>query len=212
MVPSRCENCGRKLKGDGPLCALCTKVAETKARAELGREANPIVERVQAAADRKVERTELIAERKLKFLTELLANGGHVQQACRSVGVSETCMREYAADDPDFQLAWDTVQDTNVERLEAEADRRAMGYEVHEPLSFRGELTGDVKVTTQVSDTLLMFRLKALRPEKYRDGPGINKNGPQLSEEELDAALGKMIARRAAKQGAHTIIEAEATQ
>lgn len=159
-------------------------------------------------AEKAAEYTELVGARKLKFLTELLANGGHIQHAARATGVSESLIRKYADDDPDFALAWETVQDTNVEKLEAEVDRRALGYQ--KELTYQGTKTGDT--VTEYSDTLLMFRLKALRPEKYRDGPGVNKAASQFSEQELDDMLGKMIARRATKQGAHKIIEVEGAQ
>ncbi len=52
-----------------------------------------------------------------------------------------------------------------IERLEAEADRRGYtGYP--EPVFYEGVHVYD---RTKYSDQLLMFRLKALAPEKYRE-------------------------------------------
>lgn len=203
-IPKRCDNCGKKLGKDGLLCATCQYLADRKVDAPVKeKEAARAKEQwARINAERATEAAEERAAHKIAFLTELLMNGGHVEKACKAAGVSRTAMGRYRDDDPDFATAWEAVQETNIERLESEADRRAMGYEIHEPLTYQGRLTGDVKVVQQYSDNLLMFRLKALRPEKYRDGPGAGKQlGANLSEDELNEALTKMIARRSKQQG-----------
>lgn len=212
MSVPRCENCGRKLGGLGEtLCAVCRDV---KRQAETRRESVKAARKVAAAdarAEKKVEHVEEVAARKLKFLSELMHNGGHVEKACKAAGVSRVQMGRYRDDDPDFALTWEAVQETNIERLEAEADRRALGY--REPVFYQGEPTGHH--LTKYSDNLLMFRLKALRPEKYRDGPGANKAlGAQLTDEELDDALTKMMRRRVASKRteAEEQLDSELTQ
>lgn len=137
---------------------------------------------------------ERIAKMKRLFLQTLQDNGGHVAEACRVVGRSRTAIASWRDEDDEFAAAWEAVQALNIEALEAEVDRRAMGYE--EPIVYKGELTGES--VTRYSDNLLMFRLKALAPEKYRDGPGARK-GSDLSDAELDAAITRMIAKRTAK-------------
>lgn len=190
MLPIRCTNCGKKItKAGEELCAVCRAVATAKANKAV----HPTVEAARIEAVRKIEQAEEVASIKFTFLTELLNNGGHVQKACKAAGVSRVTIGRYRDDDPDFALAWEAVQETNVERLESEADRRAMGFQ--KELTFRGEKTG--QTITEYSDNLLIFRLKALKPEKYRDGPNVaGRAGAQMSEAELNEALAKMISRR----------------
>ena len=57
------------------------------------------------------------------------------------------------------------ARDEAIERLETEADRRGYtGYP--EPVFYESVHVAD---RTKYSDQVLMFRLKALAPEKYRD-------------------------------------------
>lgn len=70
-------------------------------------------------------------------------------------------------DDTAFRQAWDAArlagQDAVAAVLEAEADRRATrGY--REPIHVGGKLIGHRR---KYSDALLMFRLRALRPQLY---------------------------------------------
>jgi hypothetical protein len=133
--------------------------------------------------------------RKRQFLKELERNGGHVAKAAKAAGVSHTTMYVYRDEDPEFAAKWEVIQDLNVERLEAEVDRRAFeGVERNK--YYKGDVIG---VEREFSDNLLMFRLKALRPEKYRD-VGVGKNSAiSLTDKELDDHLEKMIARRMGK-------------
>lgn len=142
--------------------------------------------------------TAKITSNKAKFLAEFATNGGYIQRACNAVGVSYTTFCSWRDRDAEFALAVDTIREIQVERLEAEVDRRAMGYE--EALSYQGRLTGDT--VTRYSDNLLMFRLKALKPETYRDGPGIKS---PLSDVELDEALSKMINKRMKQLGSKAV-------
>lgn len=198
MAKTKCTACGKSCWTQP--CSNCRELAARKVRrAAPAKGPTPgdvrrAHQQAQARADREVEQEQLVTERKLRFITELTRNGGHVERACQAAGVSRVMMGNYRDDDAEFALAWEAVQEANVERLETEADRRALGYE--EPVFYKGEPTGHQLM--RYSDNLLMFRLKALKPQVYRDGPG-NKPGEQLSEEELDAALTKMVARRRAR-------------
>lgn len=185
-----CAKCGKAHKRDGNQCWSCAYPNKEKLAA--AKAAKAAKEQAAAKAAREVDQTALVTGRKRMFLDELLENGGHVEKACRAAGVSRVTIGRYRDDDPEFAAAWENIQEYNVERLEAEVDRRALGWQ--EELVYQGEKTG--QTITRYSDTLLMFRLKALRPEKYRDGPGV-KQGTGLSEIELDEALTKMMARRA---------------
>ena len=74
-------------------------------------------------------------------------------------------MYNYRKAFPDFDQKWIEAKQAYVERLEAESDRRAVeGYD--QPVFYKGEQCGTTK---KYSDSLLMFRLKAEAPDKYRE-------------------------------------------
>lgn len=80
------------------------------------------------------------------FLVEL-RNSGNVRQSCEKAGVGRKTVYEHRDRDPEFAAAWaDAVEDA-CDELEKIARQRA----------------------TTVSDTLLIFLLKAHRPERYRE-------------------------------------------
>lgn len=173
-----CSQCKNPHERNNSLCGKCA-YAKQKARANGN---GPTRESEAAIREAK----------KGLFLRALIDNGGHVQQACATAKITRTTAGNWRDADPEFAAMWESIQEANVEKLEAEVDRRALGYET---------ITRDgngqvVKAVTAYSDNLLMFRLKALRPEKYRDGPRAAAVGSDLSNEELDAALQRMIARR----------------
>jgi hypothetical protein len=96
---------------------------------------------------------------------ELIAGGATISDACRVVGYTRSSVYLYKADDPKFADAWDEANETAIERMEREADRRAVeGYD--KPVFHLGVECGSQR---QFSDTLLIFRLKAKRPEVYRE-------------------------------------------
>jgi len=99
-----------------------------------------------------------------KFLKELRENGGFIGKACEAVGVSKQSVYVWRESDPEFAANWERAVDLATEDLEKEARRRA--YQgVEEPVFYQGEVCGHVR---KFSDTLLMFTIKARKPE-YRD-------------------------------------------
>jgi hypothetical protein len=66
--------------------------------------------------------------------------------------------------DEAFAEAMDEAADDYVDTLEKEADRRGVEG-VDEPVFYKGHRVAKVR---KYSDTLLMFRLNGLRPEKYK--------------------------------------------
>ena len=76
-----------------------------------------------------------------------LRNSGNVRASCQAAGVSRKTAYQHKRDDPDFAGGWEEAHTEAVEVLEAELRRRALGG----------------------SDILLMFTLKAARPDVYRD-------------------------------------------
>ncbi|EYB68852.1 hypothetical protein DEIPH_ctg017orf0230 [Deinococcus phoenicis] len=109
-------------------------------------------------------RTKWTAKKEGQFLEQLAATG-NVTRACRASDVSRTSAYDRRDELPAFAAAWDDAVLQYAERLEDEADRRAVEGTV-KTIYYQGLPVGE---ETQYSDTLLMFRLKALKPDAYRE-------------------------------------------
>ncbi len=94
-----------------------------------------------------------------------LAECGNVSHACHVAKVNRTTVYAYRQNDPEFAQSWEDALDEATDELEAEARRRALKG-VEEPVYQGGKLVGKVR---KFSDTLLIFLLKGLRPERYRE-------------------------------------------
>jgi hypothetical protein len=103
-------------------------------------------------------------KRREKFLLAL-AECANVTKACVTSGLlRRTAYRQREADEA-FAGAWDKALDEGAGILEDEAVRRA--YEgTLKPVFYKGEECGAIR---EYSDTLLIFLLKAHKPEKYKD-------------------------------------------
>jgi hypothetical protein len=89
---------------------------------------------------------------------------GIVTATCQATNIGRSTIYEWMHDDPDFAKAKLEAENEAIELLEAEARRRAFeGTE--KPIYQGGKLAGKVR---EYSDTLMIFILKAKRPE-YRD-------------------------------------------
>ena len=109
-------------------------------------------------------RIKLTDEIKDKFL-DLLKKTGNISKSVKLIGISRMTVYSCRKRDSEFAAGWDEAIDEYVDALEAEADRRAVEGTLR-PVFYKGEQCGEIR---EYSDTLLIFRLKALRPEKYRD-------------------------------------------
>lgn len=87
--------------------------------------------------------------------------------------------------DPAFAAAWDEAENVACEALEEEARRRAHdGWD--EPVFYKGEPTGTIR---KYDSTLLIFLLKARRPEKYRDNvrtDNFHFDPSEMTDEQLE--------------------------
>lgn len=115
---------------------------------------------------------------KNKAFFDALSSGSTVGAACEKAGYTRSNVYRWREEDSQFAAAWDDADEAAVERMEAEADRRAIEG-TDKPVFHRGEQCGIVR---EFSDTLLIFRLKAKRPAVYRErfehsGP----NGKELA-------------------------------
>jgi hypothetical protein len=118
-------------------------------------------------------RTIRTPEKRKAFLEELAIQEGDVSAAALAVGVGRRSMYDWREHDEDFAAEWDDVIGASTEKLEREAYRRA--YEgVEEPVYYQGKVVGYVM---KKSDTLLMFTLKARKPDKYRENSKLELGG-----------------------------------
>ena len=108
--------------------------------------------------------TERTEKKDTRFF-EALADGLTVTAALKLAGYTRTWAYKQKREDEEFATLWANADDIAVEAMEAELDRRAFKG-VDEPIFYQGENVATVK---KYSDILLMFRLKAKRPETYRE-------------------------------------------
>ena len=96
---------------------------------------------------------------------DALAHGRPPGMASVGAGYTLSAVTEFRKADASFAKRWKEADDVAVELMEAEADRRAVEG-TDKPIYYQGEQCGQVR---EYSDTLLIFRLKARRPEVYRE-------------------------------------------
>jgi hypothetical protein len=95
-------------------------------------------------------RTEAIRARFLQTLGET----GNITETCRALELHRPSMYEWRAADRSFAAAWDAALELGADSLEDEARRRALAG----------------------SDPLIIFMLRALKPEKYRERSTVDLN------------------------------------
>jgi hypothetical protein len=119
-----------------------------------------------------VDRTKRTPEREERLL-QVLATGASVYKAALAAGIGRTTAYEWRENDPDFRARWDEAVENGIDLMEDEALRRAVNG-TDKPVFYQGEVCGEVK---EYSDTLMIFQLKARRPEKYRERTDTNVTG-----------------------------------
>lgn len=136
-----------------------------------------------------------------------LSNNGLVATACLAAGVARSTVYERRSINAEFSQAWNDAQDHALGRAEAEALRRAIdgdrqpvlhnGKPVFVWKDEQGEIVPEGTLAsrqlplmrTSRSDLLLIFTLKALRPEKYRDQVSPVGGSVDDIDEEIRAAV-----------------------
>lgn len=95
---------------------------------------------------------------------DLLSEGVSVCDACDRADIPRRSVYNRRRTDPAFREQWDEALEMAVDFLEAEADRRGRdGW--GEDVYYRGQVVGKRQ---RYSDRMLIFRLKALKPEIYK--------------------------------------------
>jgi hypothetical protein len=105
------------------------------------------------------------------FLAALEASG-NVSAAARRAATHRCTAYRHRQADPEFRAAWDEALEVAMDDMEAEARRRAVdGWD--EPVFYEGKVCGHIR---KYSDALIMFLLKAYRPE-FRDNDRVVHSG-----------------------------------
>lgn len=99
-----------------------------------------------------------------KFIKEL-ARSGNVTKAAQKAKITRQHVYDVRDGQPEFAAAWKEAVEVAVELMEYEARRRAVTG-VLEPVFYQGMKAGQVR---KYSDTLLIFLMKAHKPEMYSD-------------------------------------------
>lgn len=116
-------------------------------------------------------------EKSRQTFIEALTSTGNVSHAASVVGCNKTTVYNHRKSDPEFAAEWEEALEAGTEALEQEARRRAMGWEEE-----RWTKDGSHTVHKH-SDLLLIFLLKARRPEVYRDNPPVHVHQtPQIPD------------------------------
>lgn len=110
---------------------------------------------------------------KKRAVLAALALTGNVSEACRCAKVDRGTHYDWQKQDEAYAAAARDALEMAADSMELEARRRAVDG-VLEPVYYGGKKVGKIR---RYSDTLLIFLLKAARPEKFRErfehsGPG----------------------------------------
>lgn len=132
------------------------------------------------------------SRRRAAFL-KALADSGNVSAAARAAKASRSRAYQLKAADPSFAAEWTDALESAIDALDAEARRRALDG-VETPHFHQGRVAGTVR---KYSDPLLMFLLRAHRPDRYRERPGAGSDADADLEDDLAAARDTLAARLA---------------
>lgn len=110
-----------------------------------------------------------------KAFLAALENTGSVTAACKAAGITSPTAYRNKCSDPVFAKQWEEALEKSADELEDEARRRAKAG----------------------SDILLMFLLKGLRPQRWRESRA------SLAPSELNAMIEREFERLDAKRRQH---------
>ncbi len=102
------------------------------------------------------------------------AQTGNLRLALEAAKVGRRTHYDWLRDDPEYAAAFERAREEAADRLEEEAVRRAIQGVRRKRFTARGDPVIDPETKQQYeelvySDTLLIFLLKGLRPEKFRE-------------------------------------------
>ena len=103
--------------------------------------------------------------KKMAAFISALEQTANVTAACRIARLPRSSAYEWREADSEFAKLWDDAVERGTDALEDEAVRRA-AQGVLKPVYQGGKKVGTIR---EYSDTLLIFMLKARRPEKFKE-------------------------------------------
>ena len=116
--------------------------------------------------------------------------------------MSHSTFYDWSIKDSDFAAAVEESREMHIESLEREVDRRAVEgvrrLKFHQGKPVIDPETGKPYYEHVYSDLLLIFRLKALKPEMYRE-----RHEVSLSDVELNREIEKLMAELQGKAAAN---------
>lgn len=115
-----------------------------------------------------------ILRHKMRAFLAAYAECGNITKAAESTGIARQTHYDWLRDDPEYPTLFKEADEQAGDRLEQEARRRAVEG-VSEPVFYQGKQCGTIQ---RYSDTLLMFLLKGVRPDKYRENIKQEVSGP----------------------------------
>jgi hypothetical protein len=125
---------------------------------------------------------------KCEAFLAILAAIGNVTVACKRAKVGVSSVYEWRKSDEAFAKRWDELaeqgRDTIADAIEQSFDERAIEGWL-EPVYQKGQLVGHVRKFDTVAG---IVRLKALRPDKYRERSTVDLNVIPNMPARLDAA------------------------
>ena len=127
---------------------------------------------------------------------EALRATGSVTRAAKYAGRSRNQAYHVRRQSEDFAAQWDEALEEGTDLLDAEARRRAVTG-TDKPVFYKGEVVGSI---TKYSDRLLMFLLRAHRPQVFRDGGKVEN--PGASDAGVDRDREKRIVEHLEKMAA----------
>ena len=133
---------------------------------------------------------ETLQPKKRAFLAALVEAGGSITRAAEATRMSRQRHYEWLREDPEYATAFGEAEIVAAHRLEDEARRR--GFEgVQEPIYQNGRQVGQI---TRYSDTLLIFLLNGIMPEKYRQRSSVDLKGTLGVNAKLEVVLSQYLA------------------
>ena len=119
---------------------------------------------------------------------EALASTGNATSSARKIGIGRSTAYSWRLSDPDFASRWEDAIAMATDRLAFEARRRALDG-VEEVRYFKGEPVGSIR---RYSDQLLMFLLRAYRPDVYRNSRPTPTQNDETIQKARDALTRKL--------------------
>ena len=128
---------------------------------------------------------------------------GVIRRACKVAEVGRQTHYDWMEASPEYRRAFEAEQEDAADNLEAEVYRRAVKGVKKSVGWYKGVAGGQVR---EYSDVLLMFQLKALRPEKYRERAEVAVTSSVANNIDIASLPDEAVARIAAGESIMTVL------